>query len=127
MNIYGKLSSIFFLIVGAILISAGVSHPFRCGTRLVSDGDTKAQVIHKCGEPDVVDSWEEERIYRDFRFERENDPRTGDYRRNRSPFLVKENVKIDVWTYNLGVTRFIRYLTFENGVLTEIKTGDKGY
>ena len=73
-GILPKLTSIFFLVVGAILVSAGVSHPFRCGTHLVSDGDIKAQVIHKCSEPDVIDSWEEERIYRDFRFERENGP-----------------------------------------------------
>lgn len=38
----------------------------------------------------------------------------------------KEKVKIDEWTYNRGPAEFIRYLRFENGILTNIATGDKG-
>jgi len=110
-----------------VLGGAGVSFAFRCGTNPVSEGDTKAEVVHDCGEPDYVDSWEEERIARDFRVERKYDPRTRSYQSYREPLLVKEKVKIDVWTYNLGSTRFTRYLTFENGILTEITTGEKGY
>ena len=34
------------------------SFALRCGTRLVSSGDTKFEVLQKCGEPDFVDSWE---------------------------------------------------------------------
>ena len=32
-----------------------------------------------------------------------------------NPLLVKEQVKIEEWTYNLGSTRFVRYLRVENG------------
>jgi hypothetical protein len=39
----------------------------------------------------------------------------------------KEKVKIEEWTYNPGPTDFIRYLRFENGILTNISTGDKGF
>jgi hypothetical protein len=39
----------------------------------------------------------------------------------------KEKVKIEEWTYNPGPTEFIRYLRFENGILTNISTGDKGF
>jgi len=39
--------------------------------------------------------------------------------------------KMKLWnkrrTFNFGPTRFIRYLTFENGILTEINTGKRGY
>lgn len=122
-----KLLSILFLSVAIVLVPAGMSFAFRCGTSLVSEGDTKARVVHKCGEPNFVDSWEEERIDRDFRVEREYDLPSRSNRSYREPFLVKEKVKIDVWTYNLGSTRFTRYLTFENGILTEITTGEKGY
>jgi hypothetical protein len=31
------------------------------------------------------------------------------------------------WVYNLGPTSFIMYLTFTNGVLTSIESGDYGY
>jgi len=127
MKNYYKWSMIFFLIVLMVLGTSVTGFSFRCGTSLVSEGDTRAEVARKCGEPDYVDSWEEERILRDFHVERDYDPRTRSYKFNREPFLVKEKVKIDVWTYNLGSTRFTRYLTFENGILTAIETGNKGY
>jgi len=131
-QIAGSIINIFCLIMQPdlmVLITAGPSLAFRCGTSLVSEGDMRAEVARKCGEPDYIDSWEEERILRDFRTDRYDDPRTGSRRFYREPFLVKEKVKIDVWTwtYNLGSTQFTRYLTFENGVLVEITTGDKGY
>ncbi len=118
---------IFSLIILIILATTGPSFAFRCGNSLVNKGDRKPEVIQKCGEPDYIDSWEEERISKDYPSTHEFDPKTFSYRRYRVPFLVREYVTIDVWTYNRGPTRFIRYLTFENGILTEITTGDRGY
>jgi len=127
MSVHSKILAIFFLTAMMVLDSAATAFAFRCGTRLVSEGDTRAEVAQKCGQPDYIDSWEEARFSRDFRVERPYDPRTRSYRSYREPFLVEETVKIDVWTYNLGSTRFTRYLTFENGILAEISTGQKGY
>ena len=93
----------------------------------MGEGDTRAEVIQKCGEPTFVDSWEEELIQRDFGAFRNYDPRTDRYEGYREPFLVKVQVKIELWTYNLGPTQFTRYLRFENGILKEITTGAKGY
>lgn len=98
----------------------------RCGTRLVHEGDSKAEIIHKCGEPDYVECWEEERIQRDFYIPIFR-PRAWEYDRYREPFLVKEHVRIEEWTYNFGSTRFIRYLRFENGILRDISIGGYGY
>lgn len=126
MNTYWK----YLIVTVAILCvsgSASADSTFRCGTHLVSVKDTRDEVIQKCGEPTSVDSWEEERIQRDFRTVRDYDPRTERYEWSREPFLVKVQVKIELWTYNLGPTRFIRYLRFENGILKEITTGDRGY
>jgi hypothetical protein len=105
----------------------GPSFAFRCGTRLVSEGDSKYEVLHKCGDPDYVESWEEERIQKDYGLRREYDTENRRYTWNREPFLVKEKVRIEEWTYNLGPTEFMRYLRFENGILTKISTGDKGF
>ena len=113
-----------------LFIVFGLTYPcfaFRCGTELVDEGDTKYEVLHKCGEPSHIESWEEERIQRDYGLRREYDSRTGQYHWSRAPLLVKERVKIDEWTYNRGPTEFIRYLRFENGILTNISTGDKGF
>ena len=125
-----SFSKFLGIVVFAVFIvhgAAGASGAFWCGTSLVKEGATRADVAARCGEPDYVDSWEEERILRDFSVERPYDPRTPSRRGYREPLLVKEKVRIDVWTYNLGRTRFMRYLTFENGILVEINTGDKGY
>lgn len=77
---------------------------FRCGDQIVSEGDSKAEVIMKCGEPEARDARTEEIIEK-------ND--IGRKHRTR--------VFIDVWTYNPGPNAFIRVLTFTNGKLTDIK------
>ena len=125
-----KVNGIYAIVFVAVLWvfgNVGAASGFRCGTRLVSEGDTRAEVIQKCGEPTFVDAWEEELIQRDFGAVRNYDSRTGRYEESREPFLVKIQVKIDLWTYNLGPTQFTRYLRFENGILKEISTGAKGY
>ena len=126
MKTYGK----YLIVMAAILCAAGIANAdsaFRCGTQLVSLEDTRNEVLRMCGQPTSVDSWEEERILRDFRTYRDYDPSTSKYKWYREPFLVKVQVNIELWTYNLGSTQFIRYLRFENGTIKEITTGGKGY
>jgi hypothetical protein len=127
MKIIVKSAYLFFLNIVAFLAITGTAVAFRCGTSTIDEGDTKSEVVHKCGEPDYVDSWEEARISKDYHTERNYDSRSRSYKYNREPFLVKEQVKIEVWTYILGPTMFTRYLTFENGILTGITLGEKGY
>jgi hypothetical protein len=121
------LTLIFSLLILIILTTAGPSFAFRCGTSVISAGDTKHRVLQQCGEPDYIDSWEEVRILKNYGSTLGFDPRTRPYGEYREPILVKEYVTIDVWTYNRGSARFIRYLTFEKGILKEINTGDRGY
>ena len=120
--IYG-LFLLFFLLALSDVSIAGL----RCGTKLVHEGDTKAEVIHKCGEPSFVESWEEEHIHRDYNYVPIFSTRNGRYRWYREPFVEKEVIRIEEWTYNFGSTRFIRYLRFENGVLKDMTVGDYGY
>ena len=121
-SIYG-LFLLFLLLALSDVSIAGL----RCGTKLVHEGDTKAVVIHKCGEPSFVESWEEEHIRRDYNYVPIFSTRTGRYRWYREPFVGKEIIRIEEWTYNFGSTRFIRYLRFENGVLKDMTVGDYGY
>jgi hypothetical protein len=76
----------------------------RCGTRLVSSGETEGQVAEKCGPPT-----EARRRYASGRV--------------RGAFA---QVVIDVWTYDLGPLEFIRILTFEDGVLRYVEVGGYG-
>src|SRR3569623_1929812 len=36
-------------------------------------------------------------------------------------------ILIDEWTYNLGPNQFLRILSFENGKLVEVRSGDRGF
>ena len=107
----------------------------RCGTEVVTEGDTSVEVLSTCGEPQYVDSWFEERIKRDFYpYSSYSPPYSSSFNSDRysnrnayrQPFLVKESVVIERWTYSFGSNRFIHYLFFENGVLTQISQGPRG-
>jgi hypothetical protein len=95
----------------------------RCGTRIITPGDRKYDVLRKCGEPSNVTSWDEIRTKKEFGAG-VLDPDPG-FRR--WPLLVEELVTIEEWEYNLGPNQFIRYLVFENNRLIRITEGDYGY
>ena len=78
--------------------------------RIVSPGDATSDVIAKWGEP----AWKETR-QEEFKEKLDNG------------LERKTIVTIEEWTYNFGPSRFMRILTFKNGKLVEIRTGDYGY
>ena len=103
---------------------------FWCNGNLVSEGATRYEVLSECGEPDFKDLRFEKRVKRDYY--RNLFPRGewGWYREQefyREPYLAIEEVVIEEWTYNFGPARFIRYLIFENGRLSQIETGEYGF
>lgn len=94
---------------------------FRCGTDLVREGDSQEEVLRKCGEPTEVESWHERwpTGYTGYQRYSGSPPPHYDYPGNL--------VEVELWTYNLGSTKFIRYLRFQDGVLVRITKGDKTY
>ena len=92
----------------------------RCDGSLVFIGDTKAQVLDKCGKPDKVDRWKE---YHNDSMTQIYDYKTEQYI---APQEVPNPILMERWTYNLGAHRFTRYLYFQNGELIRIETGEKG-
>ncbi|MEN6321862.1 MAG: DUF2845 domain-containing protein [Syntrophaceae bacterium] len=87
-------------------VSATTFNTFRCNNgAIVSINDKLASVTLKC------------------------DPPTSVVKRTVTRGLLSgyfETVEIEEWTYNLGSSRFIYYLTFENGELTRIESGGYG-
>lgn len=93
---------------------------FRCQGRLVEIGDPQAVVLSKCGQPNMISQWEEDPnsyISQIYDYEKE---------RYRLPKLIKGPIIMERWTYDLGFTKFIRYLYFQNGKLYKIDLGKKG-
>jgi hypothetical protein len=89
----------------------------RCGTHLITEGNTRSEVVAKCGQPTEVDQ------------------RTSILRRSivwigGRPFTVGDSlieVPVEVWIYNLGPNKLMRRLRFEDGLLVDIDTLGYGY
>jgi len=98
------------------LAAASPAHAFRCGTKLVSEGDTRSEVVAKCGEPTDVDRksvWRKPIIWR---YGRPFEVGTG---------LIE--IPVELWLYNLGPNKLMRRVRLEDGVVTEIETLGYGY
>jgi uncharacterized protein DUF2845 len=109
-----KITRIICILVVILLLattSDTMASDFVCGSRIITTGEDKNDVLRKCGEPSNVEVWEELRIIRGLG----------------SGLLVEKPVTIEEWEYNLGPNRFIRYLTFKNCQLINIADGDYGY
>jgi hypothetical protein len=99
------------------LIASSPAFAFRCGGKLVLEGDSRAEVVAKCGEPaDIVVQRSEYRrpiLWSDGR-----------------PYYIGGGfveVPVESWVYNLGPNKLMRRLRFENGVVTNIETLGYGY
>lgn len=108
-----------------VLISATGTgaQAFRCGSRLVEIGDSKWDLLNRCGQPAWVEEWMEKRWQPYY-----SEPFSSGRRFYVSPPVFSEFVYVTVqqWFYNFGPTQFTRILTFENNRLTRIETGDYG-
>ena len=101
-------SAVPSLLFALFLCPNAEAQTFRCGDQVVSSGDTKAEVVMKCGSPSGADSRQEELIER-------LDPDTK----------RKIIVMIDEWTYIQGPDALTRILTFRNGRLSDVR--ESGY
>jgi Protein of unknown function (DUF2845) len=123
-----KVMLISWIVAAALLSVASVEAldmDLRCGSNIVSVGERTHDVLRKCGPPVSVESWQEVRVRGDIGFGSwVPEPGRKFYI---GSLFVNELVTIEEWEYNLGPNRFTRYLTFENGRLTSVNTGDYGY
>jgi hypothetical protein len=81
----------------------------NCGGLRIFAGDTKPDVVRKCGEP----------TYKDYRR----------VQKRRETGFGEERVTVNIedWTYNFGPDYLLLFLTFENGRVVNIRTGGYGY
>lgn len=99
----------YFLVI-SLLVTHNITWAggMRCGNRLVEEGDSQAQVLLLCGEPQ-------------FRFvvsDESHVVKTG-------YGAVVHHVVHEAWTYDLGPGSFLRTLHFQNSYLGYIELGDK--
>jgi hypothetical protein len=108
--------TILALVAALSWAGAASADSFRCGTRLVTDGDSMDKVEALCGAPDSVQR--KEILARPIR-----------WYRGRPYYTSWEPVPIPVefWTYNLGPNKLMRRLKFEDGLLVDVETLGHGY
>jgi hypothetical protein len=99
------------------LLACSPAFAFRCGSKLVSEGDSRAEVRAKCGEP--VDVVTLRSLFR----------RPMIWANGRSYFVGQDlmEVPVESWTYNLGPNKLMRRVRFEGGVVADIETLGYGY
>ncbi len=116
---------VFFCLCSCVLASqANADNGMRCGSRLVSEGDTLYDVRSLCGVPDAATQRVEYRTVRRVVngpcFKQQNQLVCG--------HVVEQTIEvvIDEWTYDFGSSSFIRHVTFEQGRLRDVATGRYG-
>jgi hypothetical protein len=106
------------LSLAACLIFSGMAlaDSFRCGSKLLTDGDSTAKVEALCGPPETIER-------------REILGRPIHWFRGR-PFYVSHDfvvIPVEYWTYNFGPSKLMRRLRFEDGLLVDVETLGHGY
>jgi len=115
--------ALFQVGLGAVA-SEAQADGMRCGQRLVSRGDSLYRVRSVCGEPNDA----QRRVVTQTERRRVSAP-CGDGRSETRCARNEEfsrDVVVDEWIYDLGVQRFVRYLTFVDGRLATVATGGYG-
>jgi len=95
----------------ALAFSAAASaDTLRCGSKIISEGDTIEKVEQYCGEPvEKMRTW----MTRQPRFE---------YGGREVPFPGSEDVPVDLWTYDFGANKLMRRIRFVAGKVDSIET-----
>lgn len=98
----------------ALLPGRAAADTLRCGSQIISEGDTIDEVLALCGEPvERKRTW----ITRQPRFE---------YGGQEIPFPGHEDVPVDLWTYDFGSSRLMRRIRFVAGKVESIETLEHG-
>jgi len=102
-------------LVMAALGGAARGDSINCDRGIVSTGDSKLDLLAKCGEPALMEARLEERSH----FRTSPDGRSGSSR--------SVTVTVERWTYNFGPQRFLQFVTLETGRVVSVERGGYGY
>ena len=93
-----------------LLPALAAADAMRCGSRLVSEGDSIDKVREYCGEPaETQRTWS----VRQPRFE---------YGGQEIPFPGTDEVPVDLWTYDFGPNTLMRRIRFVASKVESIET-----
>ncbi len=121
-----SLPNLSFLIA-LILLCAPVAEAdsMRCGSKLISDGDSKVKVMLRCGEPFYKETVGSETQKTEEVEGVKLKTGKGVIRYGEVTKGESVSVTIERWYYITGRTSFIRILTFKGDKVDKIELGEK--
>lgn len=102
------------------LSSNSSAESLRCKTQLAHVGDSKAEVLEKCGDPIVTDNFCQPVAVTTQPQGIQNG--NNNIQHNIAIATCKN---IDIWTYDPGKGKFMAHLYFARGELQSIRYGDR--
>jgi hypothetical protein len=99
-----------FLLLAAIPALDRFAYALDCTGGIISIGDSRFDLLKKCGEPDFKDFHDEE-FFEHFG-------------RGVGRKII---ITVEEWTYNFGTNQFMRIVTLKNGKVWDIREGGYGY
>ena len=113
------------LTASAVFSNTAAAVDMFCQNRIVSEGSTMYDVQALCGAPDAINRRIESRRVRRLVDVPCSTPRgaTG------CVAYVDQAVEVEIqeWTYDFGPYRFLTYLSFADGTVQDIRTGNYGH
>jgi len=106
------MTAVVFLVMTTMVYGFGGA--FRCGGKLIRVGDSKAQVLRCCGQPDLIDT--------EGTVTNETTQKVGS-----EEYTTGSTTIIETWTYNCGPSQFMKILRFSGSQLISIEDGDYGW
>lgn len=102
------------VLTGATVLAAPLTaHALRCGTHLLSEGDTRGELLARCGDPVDASRRVVERVVR---------------RRVRGQILENSVAVVqETLVFNFGSQRFLREVVLEDGIIRRIDTLGPGF
>lgn len=92
-----------FLAISLMIPVAVSADSIRCGRKVIRSGDSSADLVRKCGEPQSRDSAQEELWL------------------NRT----QQKVRVERWHYNQGSSKLARVVLVYRGEVVGVRTGNR--
>jgi hypothetical protein len=103
------------VVVVMLVVTIETALALDCHGRLVVIGASPWEVKERCGEPAAIED-----VLKHL-------PQRAYNPLSQTSFYILVPVQQSIWTDNFGSTRFLYYLTFQEGKLIDITTGDYGH
>lgn len=103
---------VFCAFFSLMVCTQATAESLRCNGDIVDIEDSKADVLKKCGKPEITDSFCE-KIVRNIA---QSDGKV---------IAIEDCQTVDIWTYSPGKGQFLTNLYFAQGKLREMRYGDR--